>query len=42
MFRKNWGIFCLFVSYLYVAQVHAREVTDKKWNVLGDLSSHVF
>ena len=37
MFRKNLVIFWLFMSCLYVAQVHAEEITDKEWNVLGDL-----
>ena len=35
MFKKNLVIFCLFVSCLYVAQVHAGEVTDKEWDILG-------
>ena len=37
MFRKNLVIFWLFISCLYVAQVHAGEITDKEWNVLGNL-----
>lgn len=41
MFRKNWVIFWLFVSCLFIAQVHASEtwgeVTDKEWDMLGNL-----